>query len=91
MGIDPAVALCLRRSDDAASELAAIPDTAALKAADKALLRLDNCNCDEAAAQYHAKIERLAECYRDGRHQPDLVNASPAELLAFYTAFEIQR
>jgi hypothetical protein len=83
LGIDPALAVCLRRGDAAAAELADIPDTEALRTADEAIVAADYVGTEEAAAQYHAKIERLAEPYRDGKHQPDFASASPAELMAF--------
>lgn len=50
LGIDPRLALSLRRGDDAATELLAILDTAELKAADEAMMRLDNYNCMEFTA-----------------------------------------
>jgi hypothetical protein len=46
---------------------------------------------DDGARQVWAKIGRMAEQYRDGQHWLDFANASPAELLAFCVAFEMER
>jgi hypothetical protein len=88
MGIDPALAVTLRRGEHAAAELAAIPDTDELQAADEAIVRAERSNRDDGARQVRAKITRLAEQYRGGQHSSDLPNASPAELLAFCVALE---
>ena len=41
MGLDPALAVSLRRGEEAAAKLAAIPDTEALRTADEALTHSD--------------------------------------------------
>jgi len=41
MGLDPTLAVSLRHGKEAAAELAAIPDTEALRAADEAITRDD--------------------------------------------------
>jgi len=89
MGIDPALAVTLRRGEHAATELAAIPDTDDLQAADEAIVRAERSNRDDGARQVRAKITRLAEQYRGSQHWPDFPNASPAELLAFCVAVEM--
>ena len=91
MGIDPALAETLRRGEEAAAELAVIPDTRELKAADEAIVCPESNNGDDGARQVWAKIARMAEQYRDGQHRLDLANASPGELLAFCDAFEMGR
>jgi hypothetical protein len=89
MGIDPGLAVALRRGDEAAAELAAIPDSLDLKAADGAIVTADYSNADDRSCEFKAKIGRIAEQYRGGEHQLDLANASPAELLAFCVAVEM--
>jgi hypothetical protein len=41
MGLDPALAISLRRGDEAAAKLAAIPDSEALEMADDEITRAD--------------------------------------------------
>ena len=88
MGIDPALAVALRRGEEAAAELAGIPDTPDLTAADEPITTAHYCNADDQC-EFKAKIERIAEQYRGGQHQLDLANASRAELLAFCVAVEM--
>jgi hypothetical protein len=75
----PAVALALRLGAEAAAELAEIPDTPVLAAADAALI---DAAPDAGAAAFAA---RLARYCRDGAPF-DPSQASPAELLARTTA-----
>ncbi len=89
MGIDPALAVALRRGEEAAAELAGIPDTPDLTAADEAIATAYYSNADDRSCEFKAKIERIAEQYRGGQHQLDLANASRAELLAFCVAVEM--
>ena len=89
MGIDSCSAVALRRGEEAATELAAIPDSPDLKAADEAIMTADYSNADDRSCEFKAKIERIAEQYRGGQRQLDLANASPAELLAFCVAVEM--
>jgi hypothetical protein len=89
MGIDPALAAALRRGEEAAAELAAIPDTEELQAADDAIVRAERSNRDDGAHQVGAKITRPAEQYRASQHWPDLPNSSPAVLLTFCVAIEM--
>jgi len=76
---DPGRALAgaLRFGEAAAVQLAAIPDTALLRAADDRRLGPDHAGVEEAFA---AQLLRLILQYRDGR-EIDAANASPAELL----------
>jgi hypothetical protein len=90
MGVDPALAVALRRCDAAAVELAQIPDTVELRAADAAIVRADCGEGNEAARQSCEKIEQMAARIRDEEHQLDLANASPAQLLAFCVAVEME-
>jgi hypothetical protein len=73
--VGAAGAAALRLGEEAAAELAGIPDTAELRRLDAALLaRHDAEPCE-------ATIRRLVEEYRNGRAL-DLFTASPTELLA---------
>ena len=90
MGVDPALAETLRRGDEAAAELAAIPDTPELERADEAIFRTKGSNSGDGARQLKEKITRMAELYRSGQHRIDFTNASPCELLAFCVANEIE-
>ncbi len=88
MGIDPELAVSMRRRERIEAELAAIPDTDQLRVADEAIVRADDGNGGDGARQFHAKIEQIAELYRHDNHRLDLASASPAELLAFCVAVE---
>ena len=72
------------------AELAAIPDSPTLKAADEAIARPDGSNGDDGRARSRRKIVRMAEQYRGGQHRLDLANASPAELLTLCVAVEME-
>jgi hypothetical protein len=72
------LAAALRLGEDAAAELALVPDTAELRRRDEALLESDG---DVAADGVETKIRLLVEEYRNGRAL-DLFTASPTELLA---------
>jgi hypothetical protein len=89
MRIDPQLAQTLRRGEAAAAELAAIPDTPELERADEAILRA-KCSNSDSGAHVRKEIARMAELYRSGQHRIDFANASPAELLAFCIASEIE-
>ena len=88
-GVDPTLAETLRHGEAAAAELAAIPDTPELERADEAILRAKCSNSDNGAHHVREKIARMAELYRSGQHRIDFANASPAELLAFCVASEV--
>jgi hypothetical protein len=90
MGIDAALAVALQRGEKAAAELAAIPDTDELRAADEAIVSADHHTGNDGARQVRAKIAQMAEQYRDGEHRLDLAKAGPAELLAFCVAVEME-
>jgi hypothetical protein len=87
MGLDPAVAVMLRVGDEAAAELAAIPDSDALRTADEAITHTHQGDNSEGVARVEATIEQMAEQYLDGS-QPDFANTSVAELFAFCVAIE---
>src|ERR1700751_5810649 len=86
MGLDPALAVSLRRGEEAAGEVAAIPDSEALRAADEAITRDDQSDYGEASTLM-AQIEGMAAHFCDGS-QPDLANAALAKLFAFCFAIE---
>ena len=67
----------------------AIPDTPELRAADEAIVRSESGNGASKACRARARIEQMAIKYRDGQHQLVLASASPAELLAFCVAVEM--
>jgi hypothetical protein len=90
MGIDPAIAVSLQPDEEAAAELAEIPDTFELRAADEAIARSERSDRTEPAHQAREKIGRMAERYRDGEHPPDLASASPAQIPAFCVAVEME-
>jgi hypothetical protein len=87
MGLDPELAVSLRTREEAAAELAAIPDSDALRTADEAITRTRRVDNSDTGASFEAEIERMAERYLDGS-QPDFANASVGELLAFCVAIE---
>jgi hypothetical protein len=89
MGIDLTLAVALRRGEEAAAELAAIPDTLQLQIADEAITRANHRSGGDAAGRVRAKILSMAERYRDGR-RPDFANASMLELFAFVLAAELE-
>ena len=85
MGLDPAQARGLRIGEDAAAELAAIPDTEALRSADEAITHSDHHDCSEEGNSVLVKIRRMMAHYSEGA-QPDLARASAVELYAFCLA-----
>jgi len=87
IGFDPDLAQTLR-DEEAAAELAAIPDTPDLKAADEAILRAEPRQPGRRVHRFEAEIARIAELYRSGEHQLDLATARPIELFAFCVAVE---
>jgi hypothetical protein len=84
MGLDPALAVSLQGGEEAAAELAAIPDTEPLRSADEAITRRHPNDCGEVH-KVEAKIQRIAAHMCEG-FLPDFANASLAELLAFCVA-----
>jgi hypothetical protein len=92
MGLDPALAVRLRDGEEAAAELAAIPDSEALRTADKALTHSDLDDCREVANSVRAQIQRMANNIADDiidkGAQPDFAKAPLAELWAFCVAME---
>jgi hypothetical protein len=69
MVIEPGRAAVLRSGEEAAAELAAIPDSPDQKAADEAIVTTDYSNADGRKAEFEAKIEQIAQQYRGGQHQ----------------------
>ena len=87
MGLDPALAVRLHIGEDAAAELAAIPDSEALRTADEAITHIDVDDRREAGSRFRAEIQRMAANICEGG-QPDFAHASVAELLAYCVAIE---
>jgi hypothetical protein len=85
MGLDPALAASLRRGEEAAAKLAAIPDTEALRSADVALTHSDLDDDGEVRRTFNARMERLAAIYREGV-QPDFASVSVEQLWAYCIA-----
>jgi hypothetical protein len=92
MGLDPALAISLQRGEEAAAELAAIPDSIELQRADEAITRShvgDRTNDVGArsgkGSDLNATIERYVASFRNGK-QPDFSDASLIELFAFCIA-----
>ena len=94
MGLDPALAVRLSDGEEAAAELAAIPDSEALRTADEALTHsdLDDYDEDEVRSSVMAKIQRMADIIADDiihkGVQPNFAKASVSELWAFCVAME---
>jgi hypothetical protein len=82
MGFDPALAVSLRCGERAAIELAAIPDSETLRAADAAIMRSDQHVEGATSSIIAAQVASMAAHFRDGS-EPDLAHASLAELFAF--------
>jgi len=87
MGLDPALAVSLQHGEEAAAELAAIPDTEPLRSADEAITHKHSNDCGEVRSKVEAQIQRIAANMCEG-FQPDFANASLVELLAFCVAME---
>ena len=87
MGLDPALAVRLHIGEDAAAELAAIPDSEALRTADEAITHIDVDDRDEAGSWVEAEIHRMAANICEWG-QPDFAEASVVELLAYCVAIE---
>ena len=85
MGLDPALAVSLRRGEEAAAKLAAIPDTEALRTADEALTHSDLDDDGEARSTFDARMERLVAIYREGV-QPNFASVSVEQLWAYCIA-----
>ena len=92
MGIDPALAVSLQRGDEAAAELAAIPDSEALERADDEMARIEIARSGAAeqtreASEYRSQMMQKAARFHDGS-QPDFANASPFTLFVYCIAVE---
>jgi hypothetical protein len=92
IGLDPALAISLQRGDDAAAELAAIPDSKGLRRADNEISRLEIARTGAGdrtrkASERQSQMMQKAARFHDGS-QPDFANASPATLFAYCIAVE---
>jgi len=87
MGLDPALAEALKRGEEAAVELAAIPNTPELKAADDAIVC--SARTKREASDFYQRIEQTAARFREEQRQPDLSNWTIAELMAFCVSIEM--
>jgi len=85
MGLDPAQTSGLQSGEKAAAELAAIPDTEALRSADEAITQSNHHDCGEEGNSVWATIQRMVTHYSEGA-QPDVARASGAQLYAFCLA-----
>ena len=83
MGFDPALEVRLQRGRQAAVELAAIPDSETLRAADAAITRSDQHEDGAASSIVTAQAASMATHIRDGS-EPDLAHASLTEPFAFW-------
>ena len=84
-GIDPARAVMLLVADEAAAELAAIPDTPELEQADAAVVARAADSDPDALSRFQAKMHNLVRRYREG-DEFDPARASLAELHAWCLA-----
>ena len=95
MGLDPAFAPRLRRGEEAAAELAAIPDTDELRAADKSIIRSVSTDNGEKPTKPEEKFVNMVKnmyhnFQKNGTNSyPNCANASLAELYAFSIAMKI--
>jgi hypothetical protein len=87
MGIDPALAVRLQTGDEAAAELAAIPDSLELLTADIAITRRDDGDCTGDCTEAQAEFERLVAMFR-ADPQLDLADASIYDLMAYCVALK---
>jgi hypothetical protein len=87
MGLDPALAVGLQAGEEAAAELAAIPDWEALRRADDMITRGEGGDRTGVRSSFEAKIEPMVARFCEGA-EPNFANASVAELLAFCVAIE---
>jgi len=81
-GIDPARAVMLLVADEAAAELAAIPDTPELERADAAVTAGAADSDPDAVSRFQANMHDLVRRYREG-DEFDPARASLAELHAW--------
>jgi hypothetical protein len=92
MRLDPALARSLRRGEEAAIELAAIPDTEELQAADEAIIRSVSNGYHDGTSKYEEKFQNMvAKICREFQENgeislPNFTNASLIELYAFCVA-----
>ena len=84
-GIDPARAVMLLVADEAAAELAAIPDTPELEREDAAVTAGAADNDPDGDSRFLAKMHDLVRRYREG-DECDPARASLAELHAWCLA-----
>src|SRR5271166_1460521 len=88
MSIDPELAVALRRSEEAAVELAGMPDTRERRASEAAVTELD---LSEARDRMYIAMTRRAAImtarFDRGEQPMNLGNASLADLFAFVSAF----
>jgi hypothetical protein len=89
MRIDPELAVALRRGEEAAAELAGMPDTRELRASEAAMT---GPNFSGARDRAYTEMVRIAGSMTErvgrGEEPINLGNASLVELLAFVSAFD---
>jgi len=97
MGLDPALAPGLRRGEEAAVELAAIPDTDELRAADESIIRSVSTDNGQKPTKPEEKFVNMVKnmyhnFQKNGTNSyPNFANASLAELYAFSIAMKMLR
>ena len=88
MRIDPEFAVALRRGEEAAAELAGMPDTRELRASEAAV---SGPNSSGARDRFYTEMARIADSmtkrFGRGEEPINVGNASLVELLAFVSAF----
>jgi hypothetical protein len=88
MGIEPALAVSLRRGEEAAAELLTIHDTPEPRVADAAATKRDLSGRGNGLDSKLATIAGpMVEQFGRGEEPIDFGNASLVELMAFVTAF----
>jgi len=88
MGIDPALAVALRRGEEAAAETAGMPDARELRASEAAVTGPNFSGAGDRMYTEIARIaDRMTERFNRGEEPINLGNASLVELLAFVSAF----
>ena len=89
VGVDPARCAMLRRGEEAAATLAAIPDTPELRRFDEELLAQDPLRGDDEPPPVFerdmANLHRMAQRFADGA-EPDFAECSLMEAYAFCVA-----
>ncbi|SRR5258705_7593545 len=88
MRIDPELAVALRRGEEAAAEIAGMPDTQELRASEASVTGSNSSGArDRLYTEMPRIADRMTEMFGRGEEPINLGNASLVELLAFVSAF----